>query len=123
VNLTGIRILPKTEVIDRPLLVLLRSDSRGHFVLVRPVGASRRMVQVVDSNREPFITDSARLFAAGDWTGLALAPDRTSPQRFAIGLVLFVASFFFLACSVSPVRSRLSGMYARIRMVLHSRRL
>ncbi len=70
--------LPKLRsAIRGPALVFLKGDRRGHFVVVRPVGHTGRLLQVLDGERTPLVTDAEWLFASPSWSGLALVPHRS----------------------------------------------
>jgi MYXO-CTERM domain-containing protein len=59
---------------DRPMIAYLEYPGGGHFVVVRPVGRTGTMVQVLDPNREPFILDHKHLSSLPGWTGRVLVP-------------------------------------------------
>lgn len=91
VELIGVQLAPLAESIDRPAIVLFRGARGGHFAVVRPVGTSRKLLQVIDSGRTPEVGDAVNLFRSPAWTGTALVPRRrsSSPYRaVAIGVSL-----------------------------------
>ncbi len=101
--LIGIRIRKRP---DRPALVYLGGPDVGHFLVIRPVGQSGKLVQVLDSDRDPFVTDFKDLAESDAWTGLALVPVRPNwAGRVAGGLAL-VSGLVLL------------GMNARRRVIL-----
>ena len=75
-KLTGVSLTKDLRAVDRPMIIFLNRGKHGHFVVIRPVGHSGKLVQVIDSNREPEVLDKTDLVARRDWTGLALIPDR-----------------------------------------------
>ena len=75
--LRGVKLENAGLDFDRPALVYLDRKPHGHFVVVRPVGHSGTMVQMIDPNLSPVVMDATRLYAMPDWTGLALMPGRT----------------------------------------------
>jgi Peptidase C39 family len=95
-------LLDKNEegAIDRPMLVFLNRGEHGHFLVVRPLGTSGKLVQVVDSANPPRVMDKSALLAAKSWTGLALIRDDSSPWvvggrvaaccTLAIGILIFL---------------------------------
>jgi len=86
-RMAGVRLRDYPAAVDRPMLVYLDRGAHGHFVVVRPVGHTGKLVQVIDASRPPEILDQAYLFSSPGWTGLALAPDRLGPWRLlALGL-------------------------------------
>ena len=58
--------------------MFLKSGPEGHFIVVRPVGHTGRLVQVLDGELNPNVGDAEWLFASPSWTGLALVPHRTN---------------------------------------------
>jgi hypothetical protein len=66
------------DPIDRPMLAFLKVDSKGHFLVIRPAGHTGKLVQVIDSNQPPRVMEKVDLVASEQWTGLVLAPRRTS---------------------------------------------
>jgi hypothetical protein len=76
VDLAGV-LLPKNgRALDRPALAFLKVGEHGHYVTIRPVGHSGRLIQVIDPNNGPRVSDVDRLYSAPEWTGLALVPVR-----------------------------------------------
>ncbi len=76
-RLDGVFIGKKAELIDRPILVFLKVDRKGHFLVVRPVGHTGKLAQVIDSNQQTRVMEKSDLVASDQWTGLVLAPRRT----------------------------------------------
>jgi len=74
----GVKLRTDGNALDRPALVFMNQRPHGHFVVIRPVGTSGRLVQVLDPNREPEVIDATDLYASPEWTGLALVPTRTN---------------------------------------------
>lgn len=70
-------VIPKRRsAIKRPALLFVKMEREGHFVVVRPVGHTGHLVQLLDGEHAPVVTDAERLFASPSWTGLALVPHR-----------------------------------------------
>ncbi len=59
------------QAIDRPMLVFLNRGEHGHFIVIRPIGTTGKLVQVIDPASSPAIIDKPTLLAAKSWTGLA----------------------------------------------------
>jgi hypothetical protein len=56
----------------------------GHFIVIRPVGHSGTLVQILDPNRAPYVIEADQLHTLPGWTGIALVPDRPNwPLRIA----------------------------------------
>lgn len=81
--------------IDRPMLAYLKAGSFRHFLIVRPVGHSGSLVQVIDFQQPPRVMDRTELVRSPQWTGSVLAPR----SRFA-GWATSGAGFALLTASV-----------------------
>ena len=86
-DLSGVRLSGGTSAPDRPALAFLKRGAHGHFVVVRPVGHSGNLVQVIDPNEKPVVVDAKVLYASPEWTGLALVPARGVPWLRVCGIV------------------------------------
>jgi ABC-type bacteriocin/lantibiotic exporter with double-glycine peptidase domain len=83
-------VLPKARsAIRGPMLVFLKGSSEGHFVVMRPVGHTGKLVQLIDGDLKPSVLDADQLFNAPAWKGLALVPRRIN----IISVVLACVSF------------------------------
>lgn len=72
--LDGVQLAKGGPPLDRPAIVFLKDAQAGHFALLRPVGTTGTMVQVIDAPSAPQIVDMSRLVAMKSWTGRALVP-------------------------------------------------
>lgn len=72
----GIRYPTPLSNLDRPIVAYLDRSPHGHFIVVRPVGHTGRLVQVFDGLSAPSVIDADRLSDEPGWTGLALRPRR-----------------------------------------------
>jgi hypothetical protein len=72
--LEGVRLSQADKPLDRPAIAFVSGAAGGHFAVLRPVGTTGTMVQVIDPPRAPWIADYARVFAASTWTGRVLVP-------------------------------------------------
>lgn len=88
-RLRGVHLDKDERAIDRPMIVFFRRTGHGHYQVVRPLGHSGKLVQVIDPNWSPAVVDKAALFSAPEWTGIALIPERRPgwAVRIAWGLV------------------------------------
>ena len=77
----------------------------GHYVVLRPVGTTGTMVQVIEPPHAPWITDYRRLFAARPWTGRILLPREPWLVRHAVSLLTALACVTLLALGL-PRRNR-----------------
>jgi len=81
--------LRSTGSIDRPMILFVRREGHGHYLLARPVGRSGRKVQLIDSDGGSRIVDRGDLGRSPDWTGHALVVDSRTNLAFiwlAVGL-------------------------------------
>src|SRR5262249_50754922 len=80
------------NVPDRPFLAFVKRNGHGHFIVVRPIGHTGKLVQVFDGFHTPEIVDWINLFKSREWTGLAMIPRRVDWRSYAsLGLgILFV---------------------------------
>jgi len=95
-RLEGMRFTKTDEPLKRPAIALLEDSRGGHFLVLRPVGSTGTMVQVIDPPHAPWIIDYDRLLAGPKWTGRILIPRSTWKVRqaapwlsAAAGVVLF----------------------------------
>ena len=72
--LEGVRFAKEDSRPDRPMIVFLKDARGGHFAVLRPVGTTGTMVQVIDPPYPSWITDYDRLLTAGMWTDRVLLP-------------------------------------------------
>lgn len=73
-DLTGVQLRRRVESIDRTMLMFVRRGEHGHFIVVRPVGHTGRLLQLFDSFNERNLLDVSQLIDSSDWTGYALMP-------------------------------------------------
>ena len=103
---------------DRPAIVFLDKGGHGHFVVVRPVGHTGRMVQVIDGGHSVEVVDRSAMTSRAEWTGLALVPSR-GPAARRSRIVAGVASILVLGCSwflLKLARGRRGAAKAQIRL-------
>jgi ABC-type bacteriocin/lantibiotic exporter with double-glycine peptidase domain len=62
-----------TERPSRPTIAHVKLGS-GHFLVVRPVGTTEKLVQVLDGQRLPFVIDWENLARSELWSGVGLTP-------------------------------------------------
>lgn len=70
-DLMGIRLTGASRP-DRPVIAYLRSEDHGHFVAMRPVGHTGRLIQVFDGLDPPAVLDFSDYRQSPRWTGLVL---------------------------------------------------
>lgn len=74
-QLSGLRLKDPSRELDRPMIAFLQP---GHYLVVRPVGHTGKLIQVLNGTEDSTILDKGILFARPEWTGLVLAPRRRS---------------------------------------------
>jgi ABC-type bacteriocin/lantibiotic exporter with double-glycine peptidase domain len=81
--LEGVKFARGDKALDRPAIAFLEDARGGHFAVLRPVGTTGTMVQVIDPPHVPWIADYGRVMTTPSWTGRLLVP-RGSPFRRAV---------------------------------------
>jgi hypothetical protein len=109
-GLDGAYLGKDDKAIDRPMLAFLKVEGKGHFLVIRPVGHSGKLVQVIDSNQPTRVMDKADLVTSDQWTGLVLATRRTNWPVLA-ALVLTSAIM-----EMETILATTSTQLARIRL-------
>jgi len=105
-GLEGIRSDEKVRAPDCAFIAYLKREPHGHFIVIRPVGTRRRMVQVFDNDHPAEVLDLSDLSRSNEWTGLALRPTRPDwSTRIVIGLTTLVIC---LRVSILYIRRRSS---------------
>jgi hypothetical protein len=100
VTLEGIRFGKRNAPLSRPAIVFLTGPRGGHFAVLRPVGTTGTMVQVIDPPSAPWIADYDQLLSSKAWTGRILVPrdlwivrNAARLMTSAAGLALLLAGF------------------------------
>lgn len=78
--LRGIR-LDRGDRLPRPAIAFLDRGGVGHYVVVRPVGVTGTMVQVLEPPHAPRVLDGSGLAAGRQWTGRLLVPETTAERN------------------------------------------
>ncbi len=104
--LRGVRFGEGDSPLDRSAIVFIQEAQGGHFAVLRPVGTTGTMVQVIDPPMPPQIVDYDRLFRDSPWTGKILVP--APPWYERVGLVLVGATGLGLILIPIAVRMRRS---------------
>lgn len=90
-SLQGVQFRAGDPPLDRPAIAFFDGDGPGHHAVLRPVGTTGTMVQVIDPPYPSRIVDYARLYEDTPWTGRLLvpaAPWETGAARLVVPLVL-----------------------------------
>lgn len=108
-SLDGVDMGKSSVQIDRPMIALVEVEGHAHYLVVRPVGASNRRVQILDPGKQPFLVDVEDLVKSEGWTGLALLPSR-STRSAQVAMFLFItcsgagaASFIYKVCRAGAI--------------------
>ena len=107
-TLTGVKLGPTELNLDRPALVYLNRSPHDHFVVVREIGHTGKLIQVLDPNRPPEVWDKARLLASSEWSGFALIPSRPNIRLATVLACLFVV---LAVCIGRMARKRSRAMH------------
>jgi hypothetical protein len=97
VDLEGVRLEKGGGPITRPAIAYLEDGAWGHFAVVRPVGTTGTMVQVIDPPSHPLIADYDRVLKAKSWTGRVLVPRRHWSARRSLLLAIATSCSALLA--------------------------
>lgn len=87
-SLRGVQLGRDLAPLDRPALVHLDRGAHGHFVVIRPIGHSGRLIQLIDPVEGPDVIDAEELTGLDSWTGAALIPSRTPWKPLACTVIL-----------------------------------
>jgi len=93
--------LKEAGAIDRPMLAFLKDGARGHFVVIRPVGHTGRLAQVIDLDQPPRVVDKSALFSDRTWTGFALVPGRLNALPLALSGLIGTFAVILLIMSLT----------------------
>jgi len=85
-RLDAVALGAKSPPPDRAAIAFFQDGGGGHFAVVRPVGVTGSLVQVIDPPREPEVVDYDRLAAARGWTGCLLIPQDRWPARSLVAV-------------------------------------
>jgi ABC-type bacteriocin/lantibiotic exporter with double-glycine peptidase domain len=79
IPLRGVRLNPEASNLQTPIIILCRLGEHFHYRVLRPIGHSGRVVQILDPSYEtPFVLDYETVRRSAEWTGYALIPSSHS---------------------------------------------
>jgi hypothetical protein len=97
--------------------VFLKDGKGGHFAVLRPVGTTGTMVQVLDPPNAPWIGDCTQVMSTKAWTGRVLIARDPWPYRHVLAAALASAGLSALALSrvrmpgIFPWKSKILGRF------------
>ncbi len=101
IDLRGVLLArsPGRPLVRQPVIAFLNRGRSGHYVVVRPVGHTGHVVQLIDSINPPEVVESELLLASPAWTGIALSPhpDRGVIIRSRIIMAFVVVGLIAIA--------------------------
>jgi len=106
--LEGIRLTGEDLSIQEPALFYLEGKPDGHFAVLRPVGVTGKMVQVIDPPFPPRVLDYRQLKAVPGWTGRVLVRREPWYRRSWIPLS-FAGVALLSSLGVGPLRRSLAN--------------
>jgi hypothetical protein len=98
--LSGVHLARTEDAIDSPMLLYVRRGGHGHFIMLRPIGHTGKLVQVFDSSRPPEVFDKQWLLDSPEWTGMALVRGRWRAES----LVVFTTTAASLLAALAACR-------------------
>lgn len=112
-HLRGVRLRSPVDL-KTPAIVFLSDGRHGHYVVVRPVGPSGKLVQVIDPNSPPEVMDRQALANLPRWTGFALLPaEPIWPFWLFVGAVAIAATILLNLCGI-PVGTKIKNKLRRV---------
>jgi len=98
-GLDGIQFSKGDKALSHPAITFLKDGRGGHFAVLRPVGATGTMAQILDPPGVPWIGDYERIMSTKAWTGRVLLSRDPWLSRTALPFVLASAGLAVLALS------------------------
>ena len=89
IRLEGVKCNKEAFPQNKIAIVRVTHEQSGHFIVVRPIGTTGKMVQVLDPLAEPYVIDVERLTNSEGWTGHLLVYNPLSPYWMLAGLCAF----------------------------------
>ena len=101
-GLDGVHFVKGDKAFTRPAIAFLKDAKGGHYSVLRPVGSTGTMVQVIDPPHAPWIADYDRVLSAKSWTGRVLIP--RDPWPYAALLLAGSGALLLLMTAVARWR-------------------
>ncbi len=99
-GLEGVRFAKGDKALDRAAIAFIQDARGGHYAVLRPLGTSGTMVQVIDPPQVPWITDYDQVLESRPWTGRLLLPRDPWHVRYAFPLILATLSILLISLSI-----------------------
>jgi len=112
-QLDGNRLVKGDTSLDRPAIVFLKDARGGHFAVLRPVGNTGTMVQVIDPPHVPWIADYDQIVSGKTWTGRILVRRDAWIVRNMIPVLMAVAGCVLLVMGLSHGLRTVRGLRMR----------
>lgn len=108
-ELEGIRFAKGDKPPLRPIIAFLKDVRGGHFAVLRPVGTTGTMVQVLDPPNAPWIGDYTQVMTAKPWTGRVLTPRAPWLSRNGLPILLAAAGIIAIVFGLFGKRLTATG--------------
>jgi ABC-type bacteriocin/lantibiotic exporter with double-glycine peptidase domain len=112
-RLDGVRFGKGDQVLTRPVIAFFKSAEGGHFAVLRPVGTTGTMVQVIDPPHVSRIVDYTQVLSAKSWTGRILTARDAWIVRNMIPLLMAVAGWILLVLGLTRGLRTVRGLGVR----------
>jgi hypothetical protein len=106
-DVEGVRFAKGDRALRRPAIAFLIGPAGGHYAVIRPVGTTGTMVQVIDPPHVPWIADYDRVFSSRPWTGRILVARDPWTLRGSVALTAGVAGFVSLLAGAGVALGRI----------------
>jgi hypothetical protein len=112
-SLTGFILDPVKDYPKNPSIFLLTDSRGGHFAVMRPVGTTGTMVQILDPPYTPKIVDLTILARNKQWTGKVLMKDGLSRFVFWSIIVSPIVLLIFICYLSNGINALVHKMFRR----------
>jgi ABC-type bacteriocin/lantibiotic exporter with double-glycine peptidase domain len=102
----GVALGREPAALDGPALAFLTRGGHGHFIVIRPVGHTGRLVQVIDPTHENRVLDLKTLIASEEWSGAGLVVDERPWTSWGLS---WIVAALVPACLVAWAWRRRTG--------------
>lgn len=103
-ELEGQQLRRRDLPLKRPAIAFSQSPSGGHFSVLRPIGTTGTMAQVIDPPHPTRIVDYSELMRMPSWTGRILVVADPWWKRYGLGIACGIAGAAILIASMFRCR-------------------